>query len=169
MQPIQRDQTQDQSWTPFYSKWRHGGWYVSNLRYPSGACGCVSNNYPDGKWRIVCDRRRTDLGKEGDFIFETRDGAARAEFDLVQNIIAEQALQAALQDGYLTWGGSPVTGPHLPHGLSEASQVEVIFRNGQRHTGSAQAFGWNHSGYNPHAQIVAYRVVDTTAHSHFAG
>lgn len=99
----------------------------------------------------------------------TRDAAARAEFDLVQNIIAEQALQAALQDGYLTWGGSPVTGPHLPHGLSEASQVEVIFRNGQRHTGSAQAFGWNHSGYNPHAQIVAYRVVDTTAHSHFAG
>lgn len=37
----------DQEWTPIYSSWRHGGWYVHNVRYPSGACGCVSNNYPD--------------------------------------------------------------------------------------------------------------------------
>jgi hypothetical protein len=30
-----------------YSPWRHGGWYVNEVRYPSGAVGCVSRNYPD--------------------------------------------------------------------------------------------------------------------------
>ena len=44
-------------WQPEFSRWRHGGWYVDNLQYPSGAIGCVSNNYPDKKWRIVCDPR----------------------------------------------------------------------------------------------------------------
>lgn len=70
-------------WTPAFSRWRHGGWYVSNVYYPSGACGCVSRNYPDGKWRIVCDDRRTELGAPGDFTFKTRDEAARAEYALV--------------------------------------------------------------------------------------
>jgi hypothetical protein len=68
-----------------YSKWRHGGWYVHNIRYPSGACGCVSNNYPDRKWRIVCDDRRQDLGAPGDFTFPSRNAAARAELALVQS------------------------------------------------------------------------------------
>ncbi|PPQ29305.1 hypothetical protein CCR94_15570 [Rhodoblastus sphagnicola] len=36
---------------------RHGGWYVGNVRYPFGACGCVSRNYVDRKWRIACDPR----------------------------------------------------------------------------------------------------------------
>ena len=73
-----------QAFTPAYSKWRHGGWTVTNVRYPSGVCGCVSDNYPDKKWRIVCDRRRIDLNAPGDFTFPTRDAAARAEFDLAQ-------------------------------------------------------------------------------------
>lgn len=72
----------DESWTPTYSKWRHGGWYVQNVRYASGAIGCVSNNYPDGKWRIACDDRRVELGGEGDYTFPTRDAAARAEYAL---------------------------------------------------------------------------------------
>jgi hypothetical protein len=71
-------------WVPVYSKWRHGGWYVSNLRYPAGHVGCVSNNYPDKKWRIVCDDRRSALGEPGDFTFASRDAAARAEYQLVQ-------------------------------------------------------------------------------------
>lgn len=66
-----------------YSAWRHGGWYVHNVRYPNGGCGCVSNNYPDKKWRIACDTRRRALGEEGDFTFPTRDAAAKAEFELV--------------------------------------------------------------------------------------
>lgn len=74
---------QKADWVPQFSPWRHGGWYVSNVRYPSGASGCVSNNYPDGKWRIVCDARRNELNQPGDFTFKTRDAAARAEFDLV--------------------------------------------------------------------------------------
>lgn len=72
------------TWQPQFTPWRHGGWYVSNIYYPSGACGCVSNNYPDKKWRIVCDPRRSGLNEPGDFIFKTRDAAARAEFDLVE-------------------------------------------------------------------------------------
>jgi hypothetical protein len=62
-----------------YSRWRHGGWYVDNVRYPNGACGCVSRNYPDKKWRIVCDNR-----PEAERVaYASRDDAARAERDLI--------------------------------------------------------------------------------------
>jgi len=61
-----------------YSRWRHGGWYVHEVRYPSGAIGCVSRNYPDGKWRIACDERPDSP------TFPSRDAAARAEFELAQ-------------------------------------------------------------------------------------
>lgn len=68
-----------------YSPWRHGGWYVHDVRYPSGAVGCVSRNLvnpatgkPDRKWRIVCDERH------GDHTYQTRDDAARAEWYLVR-------------------------------------------------------------------------------------
>lgn len=67
-----------------YSPWRHGGWYVDNVRYPSGAVGCVSRNYPDGKWRIACDSR------QGDHTYRTRDEAAWAE----RALIAEGVLGA---------------------------------------------------------------------------
>ena len=56
---------------PQYEKWRHGGWYVTNARYPSGAVGCVSRNYEDHQWRIVCMNDSP--------IFPTRDAAASHE------------------------------------------------------------------------------------------
>ncbi|WP_298434879.1 hypothetical protein [Ottowia sp.] len=78
---------------PFaYSRWRHGGWYVSDVRYPSGACGCVSNNYLDKKWRIVCDGRRQDLNEPGDVTFRSREEAARAE-----QVLALEAWTAAIR------------------------------------------------------------------------
>lgn len=161
MNQAQASAPQDQNWTPAYSSWRHGGWYVYNLRYPNGACGCVSNNYPDGKWRVVCDKRRGSLGQEGDFTFPTRDATAHAEYEIVQQLFAELALEQVLQEaiGFTRWDGSPFKGSLLPDGVTEATQVEVIFRNGQRHTGCAQSFGWQHSGYHPFAQIVAYRMM----------
>lgn len=61
----------DNGWEPSYDRWRHGGWYVTNVHYPSGAVGCVSRNYPDRKWRVVCQEH---LGT-----FPNRDAAARAE------------------------------------------------------------------------------------------
>lgn len=61
-----------------YSLWRHGGWYVDNIVYPSGACGCVSRNYPDRKWRIVCDPRPFEQRPT----FKSRDDAAMAEWQL---------------------------------------------------------------------------------------
>jgi hypothetical protein len=66
-----------EGWTPAYSAWRHGGWYVINVRYPSGAVGCVSRNYADRKWRIVGEN--TTPGSPGDRVFPSRDAAARAE------------------------------------------------------------------------------------------
>ena len=68
------------NWKPSFSPWRHGGWYIDNARYPDGAIGCVSSNYPDGKWRVVCDPR----GFENGPAFETRREAAMAEYELVQ-------------------------------------------------------------------------------------
>lgn len=67
----------DPNWEPEFSPWRHGGWYVDNLQYPSGAVGCVSRNYPDRKWRIVCDRR------ENAPTFINRRAAAFGERDLI--------------------------------------------------------------------------------------
>jgi len=67
-------------WTPTFSTWRHGGWYVNNCVYPSGAVGCVSRNYPDRKWRIVCDKR------EGDFTYPTRVAAAQAEYAIATGL-----------------------------------------------------------------------------------
>lgn len=61
-----------------YSKWRHGGWYVHNVRYPNGAVGCVSCNYADRKWRIACDKRPFDDQPT----FKTRDEAALAEWHI---------------------------------------------------------------------------------------
>lgn len=75
-----------------YSPWRHGGWYVSGVRYPSGACGCVSRNYPDRKWRIACDGRRRDLNAPGDVTFRSREEAARAE-----QLLAFEAWVAAVR------------------------------------------------------------------------
>lgn len=66
-------------WVPRYEPWRHGGWYVMNIRYPSGAVGCVSRNYPDRKWRIVDDPRPDGHSHT----YPNRDAAARAERALV--------------------------------------------------------------------------------------
>ena len=63
-----------------YSPWRHGGWYVNNVRYPNGAIGCVSRNYPDKKWRIACDPRGDNAPT-----FKSRDEAALAEWHLINS------------------------------------------------------------------------------------
>ncbi len=73
--------TTEDDWKPTFSKWRHGGWYVTNVRYPNGASGCVSNNYDDKKWRIACDPRPFETQPT----FLTRDAAARAERVLASN------------------------------------------------------------------------------------
>ena len=67
-----------------YSRWRHGGWYVHNVRYPSGAVGCVSRNYADRKWRIACDPRPFEQQPT----FKCRDDAARAEWELARSLEA---------------------------------------------------------------------------------
>jgi len=59
-----------------YSPWRNGGWYVHDVRYPSGAIGCVSCNYEDKKWRIVCG--------DHDKTYPSRKAAADAEMELAR-------------------------------------------------------------------------------------
>lgn len=68
-----------------YERWRHGGWYVLNVRYPSGAVGCVSRNYADRKWRIACDHREFEQQPT----FKTRDEAAAAEWKIAQQEAAQ--------------------------------------------------------------------------------
>ena len=72
-----------------YSPWRHGGWYT-NVRYPSGASGCVSNNYDDRKWRIACDPRPFEQQPT----FHSRHDAAMAEWHLVQSLRNKPVLEA---------------------------------------------------------------------------
>lgn len=54
---------------------------MSEVRYPSGACGCVSRNYRDRKWRIACDPREFETAPT----FKNRDEAALAEWNLAQD------------------------------------------------------------------------------------
>jgi hypothetical protein len=75
----------DAEWAPMFTPWRGGGWYVSNVRYPNGSTGCVSNKFADKKWRIVCDPRRGNLGDVGDFTFKSRTDAAEAERELARH------------------------------------------------------------------------------------
>jgi hypothetical protein len=59
-------------WKPEYHRWRGGGYYVTNIRYPSGAVGCVHNNHHSGdkQWYVVAS---------GQGPYPTRDKAAQAE------------------------------------------------------------------------------------------
>jgi hypothetical protein len=75
-------------WKPEFERWRHGGWYVTNVRYPSGACGCVSNNYADKKWRIACLQR-------DDITFSSRHDAAAAELPFTQALHAAKHTESA--------------------------------------------------------------------------
>jgi hypothetical protein len=68
----------DPGFEPVYSPWRHGGWYVHGVRHRNGGIGCVSRNFPDRRWRIVCDSR------DGDHTYKNRDEAARAEYALTR-------------------------------------------------------------------------------------
>ena len=70
-----------------YEHWRHGGWYVSEVRYPSGAVGCVSRNYADRKWRIACDPRPDGYSHT----YKNRDEAAQAEYEIAQAMCAVAA------------------------------------------------------------------------------
>lgn len=82
--------SQDPEWQPSFTKWPcYDGWYVSNLSYPSGKCGSVTNIYYDKRWRIQGDDRRHGLGKPGDFYFATREEAAIAERQLVRELTIE--------------------------------------------------------------------------------
>lgn len=84
-----------------YSRWRHGGWYVHDVRYPSGAIGCVSRNYNDRKWRIACDPRGFDAAPT----FKNRDAAAQAEYAIVQKaqeyVAAGMSAEDAEKKAYL--------------------------------------------------------------------
>lgn len=87
--------TNQSGWEPAFSPWRHGGWYVDNLRYPSGAVGCVSRNYPDKKWRIACDPRPFDEQPT----FPNRIAAARGERDLIAGLSPTPGPWAMSPDG----------------------------------------------------------------------
>lgn len=80
--------TQDEPWEPGYEPWRHGGWYT-DARYPSGACGCVSNNYDDKRWRIAC-------GPYHGLTFSTRRDAANAERAMTLAMCEAEAIKTQL-------------------------------------------------------------------------
>jgi hypothetical protein len=49
---------------------------------------------------------------------------------------------------------------YYPPDVVDATPVDVVFRNGQFHTGCAQSFRWNHAGIHPEVHIVSYRIAD---------
>ncbi|MFL1449167.1 hypothetical protein ACI77O_12300 [Pseudomonas tritici] len=98
-----------EQWNPVFSKWRGGGWNAHAVHYPTGSIGCVSCNYPDKKWRIVCDERRTGaLGEPGDQTYPTRLAAAGAEYELAQGKTREMLARVeAVYDSIYSNNGMP--------------------------------------------------------------
>lgn len=140
--------SQELPWRPTFTSWRHGGWYVNNVHYLGGACGCVSNNYDDHQWRIVCDSRRGDLRQPGDFTFPSRQDAALAERELALAQVAQE-----LQN----WHGCSVVGayhqqvgidsviitPDQVHGFGVVTMRAEQVLKPARFTGCfEQALGW---------------------------
>jgi hypothetical protein len=73
----------DPDFEPAYERRRQGGWYVLGVRHKNGGIGCVSRDYPDRRWRIVCDSR------DGYHTYASRDEAARAEYALSEAGVIE--------------------------------------------------------------------------------
>lgn len=94
-----------------YSRWRHGGWYVHEVHYPSGAIGCVSRNYSDRKWRIVCDPRPFEQRPT----FRTRDEAAAAEWNLAAQEYAQVPPAVSNLAGPKTHSGPDHSAARLPN------------------------------------------------------
>ena len=71
-------------WEPVFSPWRHGGSYVTNIRYPNGACGCIvsARHSTDGFFHIACGPEELTSIK-----FKTRRAAALAERAYVEKLI----------------------------------------------------------------------------------
>jgi hypothetical protein len=79
-------------WKPVFSeRWRHGGWYVS-VGYISGAQGCVSNNYPDRKWRIACHEEAGTFASRTEAAYAERCIALQERL----NVIARRCDEAAI-------------------------------------------------------------------------
>ncbi len=124
-------------WQPQYSRWRHGGWYVDNVHYPH-AVGCVSRNYPDRKWRIVCDER------EGDHVYRTRDAAARAEREIARAESAEHAdhgvgMRFSIENAQFKTAGGPnrlalYVGPEVRCSTEEIATTASELQVGEQRT-----------------------------------
>jgi len=106
------------AWQPVFSRWRHRGWFVDNLQYPSGAVGCVSNNYPDRKWRIVCDPRPFEERPT----FKTRREAAYAERELIASQVTTD-IAAKLQNALRTVVAAARITPEGLRGLGQVREV----------------------------------------------
>jgi hypothetical protein len=114
--PMRTDTTADVPWAPAYEPWRQGGWYVTNVHWPNGAVGCVSRNYADGRWRIVCDPRPFAAAPT----FSTRDEAACAERDLIAQLRAVGSCGCRYLVGELDGLGAPVVTPCREHTADQA-------------------------------------------------
>lgn len=60
-----------------YEAWRHGGWYVAEVRHENGGSGCVARA-AGGGWAIACPASGWE-----DLRFPNRDAAALAEWAMV--------------------------------------------------------------------------------------
>ena len=59
---------------------------MTDVRYPSGAVGCVSNKYEDGRWRVVCQQEPKPS-------FATRREAADAEQAIVEALARQPTVE----------------------------------------------------------------------------
>jgi len=114
------------NWVPEYAPWRHGGSYVTNVGYISGHSGCVSRNFPDRKWRIVCDPRPFEQQPT----FRTRDEAAHAERAIARS--PERAIEdlRSEYDHYATMVGrfGPEGATAALHNLTRTTERYLMLR-----------------------------------------
>lgn len=73
---VRREFMARDDWEPVYEPWRHGGSYVSNIVYPSGAVGCIvsARHSATGRFHVACGPAELTEVKH-----KTRRAAAFAE------------------------------------------------------------------------------------------
>ncbi|WP_206186131.1 hypothetical protein [Sphingosinicella sp. BN140058] len=104
---------------------------MGNVRYPTGAIGCVSRNYEDRQWRIACDPRPFEERPT----FANRDEAAIAEWYLANGLKQPVELPVIFR---MSEGQVSAVFPTLP--FDRAGDLVTVYDQAEQHNGAS--FGW---------------------------
>jgi hypothetical protein len=134
-------------WKPEFEPWRQGTWLVKDVDFPDGTRACVSSDYPDGKWRIICDESFTP--------YPTRDAAARGARTLAhhKHLTAASAVTALAALASMVMRLAPPTQAEQGETAGWREKAEEILKSNEGAGPDAAKF----NDYNFEDLVDAYR------------